>query len=130
MKSIKVAAAIVRRGDTILSTQRGYGEFKGSWEFPGGKVEPGETSEQALSREIREELDAEVTIERLVCHVSYDYPDFHLEMDCFLCILADDSLTLLEHTAAAWLDAASLRTVAWLPADVEVLEALEAQKIV
>jgi 8-oxo-dGTP diphosphatase len=130
MKSIKVVAAIIERDGKILATQRGYGDMKGGWEFPGGKVEPGETPEQALRREIEEELAAEINVDRLVCDVAYDYPAFHLDMDCFLCTLAGGEITLLEHSAAKWLDAEDLRSVGWLPADDEVLDAIEQQGIV
>lgn len=130
MKSISVVAAIIRRDGRILATQRGYGDFEGGWEFPGGKIEPHETPEQALVREIGEELDASIDVERLVTEVHYDYDTFHLDMKCFLCSLLDPSITLLEHEAAKWLDASSLRSVDWLPADTEVIEAIENQKIV
>ncbi|MFZ2756404.1 MAG: (deoxy)nucleoside triphosphate pyrophosphohydrolase [Atopobiaceae bacterium] len=129
MKSIKVAAAVIERDGRILATQRGYGEFEGWWEFPGGKVEPGETSEQALRRELEEEMAAEVEIERPLVGVSYDYPAFHLDMDCFLCTLTNGSYALLEHSAARWLDADGLRSVGWLPADDEVLSAIESQGV-
>lgn len=130
MKSISVVAAIIRKDGRILATQRGYGDFEGGWEFPGGKIEPHETPEQALVREIGEELDASIDVERLVTEVHYDYDTFHLDMKCFLCSLLDPSITLLEHEAAKWLDAGSLRSVDWLPADTEVIEAIENQKIV
>jgi 8-oxo-dGTP diphosphatase len=130
MKSIKVVAAIIERDGKILATQRGYGDMLGGWEFPGGKVEPGETPEQAIKREIEEELEAEINVGRLVCDVTYDYPTFHLDMDCFLCTLAGGEITLLEHSAAKWLDAGTLRSVGWLPADDGVLDAIEEQGIV
>ena len=130
MKTYKVVAAIIQRGDAVLATQRGYGEYKDWWEFPGGKIESGETPEQALVREIREELAAEVDVVRPVVHVSYDYPSFHLEMGCYLCALPDGGVTLLEHEAARWLTAADLGSVDWLPADLEVIEAIRAQGIV
>ena len=129
MKSIKVVAAIIERDGKILATQRGYGDMKGGWEFPGGKVEPGETSQQAIKREIEEELEAEINVGRLVADVNHDYPTFHLDMDCFLCTLADSTITLLEHSAARWLDAGHLRSVGWLPADLKVVDAIEAQGI-
>ena len=129
MKSIKVVAAIIEKDGRILATQRGYGEFKGGWEFPGGKVEPGETSQHAIKREIEEELEAEINVGQLVCDVYHDYPTFHLDMDCFLCTLADSTITLLEHSAAKWLDAEHLRSVGWLPADLKVVDAIEAQGI-
>lgn len=130
MKSIHVVAAIIKQDNKILATQRGYGEFKDWWEFPGGKIEPDETPEAALVREIREELDTAVHIERPVIDVSYDYPTFHLDMRCFLCTLADENITFLEHEAAAWLDAQTLDSVKWLPADIEVIEAIREQGIV
>jgi len=130
MKSIKVVAAIIRRGGEVLATQRGYGEFKDWWEFPGGKVESGETPEAALEREISEELEAAIRVIRPVTDVSYDYETFHLDMRCFLCELVGDGLTLLEHESAAWLDAATLGSVKWLPADIQVVETIREQGIV
>ena len=112
-----VVAAIIRRGDRIFATQRGYGEWKDWWEFPGGKIEEGETPEQALMREIAEELSAQIRIERLLHILEYDYPNFHLRMHCFLCSLASDEVTLNEHEAARWLAAQELNSVRWLPAD-------------
>lgn len=129
MKSIKVVAAIIKKDDKILATQRGYGEFKGGWEFPGGKVEPGETSQDALRREIEEELEARINVGQLIIDANYDYDTFHLDMDCFLCTLASDSIVLVEHSAAKWLDAANLRSVDWLPADSQVIDAIEAQSV-
>ena len=128
-KRVEVAAAMTVRDGRVLATQRGYGEFKDGWEFPGGKVEPGETPEAALAREIREELAAEVDVGALACRVEYDYPAFHLSMACFWCTLADGRMELLEHEAARWLDAASLGEVAWLPADAAVIDALRRQGI-
>ncbi|MCI5851618.1 MAG: (deoxy)nucleoside triphosphate pyrophosphohydrolase [Sutterellaceae bacterium] len=110
----------------ILATQRGYGEFKDGWEFPGGKVEPGETPEEAIVREIREELGATVRPEKLVTTVECDYPRFHLTMHCFLCTVENGELRLLEHEAAKWLEPGNLHSVAWLPADVEAVKKLEA----
>ena len=130
MKTVEVVAAVIRSSGRILATQRGYGEFEGGWEFPGGKVEPGETPEQALVREIHEELAARIRVERPIITVSYDYPAFHLHMQCFLCQLEDSSLTLLEHEDARWLDVASIESVEWLPADVEVVQAIKQQGIV
>jgi 8-oxo-dGTP diphosphatase len=128
MKTVHVAAAIIRHEGRILATQRGYGDFKDWWEFPGGKVEPGETAQDALVREIREELDALIGITRHVIDVEYDYPTFHLNMSCWLCTL-ESGITLVEHEAARWLDAASVDTVSWLPADTGVIDAIKAQKI-
>ena len=117
MKRIEVVAAIIRRGDTIFATQRGYGDFKDWWEFPGGKMEPGETPEAALLREIREELDTEIRIDRFLHTVEWDYPAFHLTMHCYLSSLCSGSLHLLEHEAARWLTKEEIHSVRWLPAD-------------
>ena len=120
-KSIEVVAAVIRRGDRIFATQRGYGAYKDWWEFPGGKMEPGETARQALVREIREELDAEIRIERFLQTVEWDYPEFHLTLHCFWCSLEGDALHLNEHEAARWLGADELSEVRWLPADEGLL---------
>lgn len=125
MKSIHVVAAIIEKNGQILATQRGYGEFKGGWEFPGGKVEQGETEEQAIVREIHEELNAQIVVNQHLCDVDYDYETFHLHMNCFLCSLVSSHIDLLEHTQARWLDSASIDSVDWLPADVTVVEALK-----
>lgn len=130
LKTVKVVAAVIESVDesgrpVILATQRGYGEYKDWWEFPGGKIEEGETPEEALVREIREELDAEISVDGYLTTVEYDYPAFHLSMDCFLCSLKGGHLTLLEHEAARWLPLDDLRQVAWLPADVIAVEAIE-----
>ena len=125
MKTIKVVAAIIRKGDRIFATQRGYGEFKDGWEFPGGKVEPGETSQAALVREIREELDADIEMGSLLTTVEYDYPKFHLSMDCFWAELVPGSeMKLIEHEACRWLSIDELAGVDWLPADIEVIRAI------
>ena len=124
MKRIEVVAAIIRKGDQIFATQRGYGEWKDWWEFPGGKMEAGETPEEALVREIREELSAEISVGDFLCTVEYDYPAFHLTMHCFLCSLIGEALHLNEHEAAKWLGKGELDSVKWLPADVKVVEAL------
>lgn len=126
MKTIEVVAALIVNDGRIFATQRGYGEWKGFWEFPGGKVEAGETPEDALVREIREELATEISVESYVTTVEWDYPTFHLSMRCYLCSVVSGTLTLLEHDAAAWLDPAHLRTVGWLPADEEILNTIEA----
>lgn len=117
MKTIEVVAAIIIRDGKIFATQRGYGEWKGWWEFPGGKIEPGECPQEALVREIREELDAEIEVGELLETIEWDYPDFHLKMHCFICSLVSESVHLNEHEAAAWLTRETLRSVKWLPAD-------------
>ena len=127
MKTVKVVAAVIRKEDKILATQRGYGDYRDWWEFPGGKVEAGETPEEALVREIREELDAEVTVDSFLTTVEYDYPAFHISMDCFWCSVAEGKITLTEHEAARWLPLHDLRQVNWLPADVCVVEEIERQ---
>ncbi len=124
MKQIEVVAAIIRNGNKIFATQRGYGEWKDWWEFPGGKMEPGETAEEALRREIREELSTEINVEELLCTVEYDYPKFHITMHCFLCSLLSDALHLNEHEAARWLAKEELDSVRWLPADESIIEKL------
>lgn len=130
MKTIHVVAAIIQQGERIFATQRGYGDYKDGWEFPGGKVEQGETPEQALVREIREELAMDIEVERHVVDVSYDYPQFHLEMGCYLCHIAEGTPHLLEHEAARWLAPQDIDSVDWLPADVLVVNALKEQQIV
>ncbi len=122
MKTIRVAAAIIKKDNVIFATQRGYGDFKDYWEFPGGKIEPGESPEEALHREIMEELKVTVGIDAHLTRVEYDYPDFHLSMNCFLCHLESGELTLTEHEAARWLKAEELEEVGWLPADEAVVE--------
>lgn len=122
MKVVKVVAAIIAEKGRIFATQRGYGEFKDGWEFPGGKIEEGETPQQALVREIQEELDTEVEVGDLLGTVEYDYPTFHLSMQCFLCRIKSGRLNLKEHEAARWLAEDELDGVDWLPADIEVLE--------
>ena len=122
MKSIEVAAAIIVKDGKILATQRGYGKWKGWWEFPGGKIEAGEKAQEALRREIQEELEIEIAIDKFIQTVEYDYPDFHLTMHCFLCHVVSGQLELLEHADAVWLDASGLDNVKWLPADLEVLQ--------
>ncbi len=126
MKTLEVVAAIIfDEQGRIFATQRGYGEWKDWWEFPGGKIEAGETPQQALHREIREELDAEIEVGTLLHTINYDYPAFHLTMHCFRCTLAESHLTLLEHEAARWLAPDELQTVRWLPADEELIDMLQ-----
>ena len=129
MKTIRVVAAIIRDRGRIFATQRGYGPYKDGWEFPGGKVEPGETPEEALKREIREELDTEIEVGEPAGHIEYDYPEFHLSMDCFFCTLLSGSLTLKEHEAARWLSPAELDSVSWLPADRSLIDGLKAGSV-
>ena len=121
MKTIRVVAAVIRKGDKIFATQRGYGELKGGWEFPGGKIEDGETPQEALKREIEEELDTEILVGELIDTIEYDYPTFHLSMDCFWCEIAEGKLVLKEHEAARWLDRKTIDDVEWLPADVTLV---------
>ncbi len=124
-KTIHVVAAIIRNGDKILATQRGYGDYKDGWEFPGGKIEEGETPQEALVREIREELEADIIVGDHLVTVEHDYPDFHLSMQCYWADLKDGShLELLEHEAAKWLSIDDLNSVDWLPADVGVVRAI------
>ena len=125
MKTIEVVAAIICQDNQIFATQRGYGDFKDGWEFPGGKVEPGETPENALVREIREELAVEISVGELLTTVEHDYPNFHLTMHCYLCRLTGGEITLLEHEAARWLGKGELYSVEWLPADVGIIPLLE-----
>lgn len=125
MKTVRVVAAVIRKDDKIFATQRGYGEFKDGWEFPGGKIEEGETPEQALAREIKEELDTEIQVGKLIETIEYDYPKFHLSMDCFWCEIMQGGLELKEHEAARWLSKEELYSVDWLPADVGVIEKIK-----
>ena len=125
MKRIRVAAAVIRREDEVFATQRGYGSYKDWWEFPGGKIEEGESPEEALVREIREELDTDIEVTSFLQTVEYEYPEFHLSMDCFWCRIREGQLKLLEHEAARWLPLNDLRQVNWLPADLLVVDALE-----
>ncbi len=121
MKQIEVVAAIIRKGKLFFATQRGYGEFEGWWEFPGGKMEAGETREEALIREIREELSAEIVIDKYLTTVEWDYPKFHLILHCFICRTVSESMHLNEHEAARWLDGKSAGSVRWLPADEQII---------
>ena len=124
MKRIEVAAAIIINNDKIFACQRGYGEWKDWWEFPGGKLEAGETPEEALKREIHEELSAEISVDEFLCTVEYDYPAFHLKMHCYLCSLVTEALHLNEHEAARWLTKDELNSVKWLPADAKLISHL------
>lgn len=122
---IEVVAAIIRKGDMIFATQRGYGDYKDGWEFSGGKMETGETPEEALRREIWEELETRITVESLLQTVEWDYPQFHLTMHCYWCRIESGNLTLKEHEAARWLAKDELESVAWLPADLTLLPAIQ-----
>ncbi|PXX77117.1 (deoxy)nucleoside triphosphate pyrophosphohydrolase [Dielma fastidiosa] len=124
MKTVEVVAAIICEEDKIFATQRGYGEFKDGWEFPGGKIESGETPQEALKREIKEELDTEISVGQLVDIVEFDYPNFHLTMHCFFCKILKGDLVLKEHEASKWLMKYELDTVDWLPADQGLIEKL------
>lgn len=125
MKIIRVVAAIIIEHGKVFATQRGYGEFKDGWEFPGGKIEPDETPEEAIVREIKEELDTEVEVVELLDTVEYDYPNFHLSMDCFICKIKSGDLVLKEHEAAKWLTKETLDSVEWLPADLGLIPQIE-----
>ena len=129
MKTIEVVAAIIHRDGAYFATQRGYGEFEGMWEFPGGKIEPGESREDALKREIQEELGVDIYIKELLCTTEYDYPTFHLTMHCYLCSVASGEIELREHKSAQWLTAETLDTVEWLPADKEIIAKLRANNL-
>ena len=125
MKMIEVVAAIIHDNGKILATQRGYGEFKDGWEFPGGKMQPGETPEEAIIREIKEELRVTIKPEKLLMTVEYDYPTFHLTMHCFFSVITEGTIELVEHEAMAWLEEPQLESVSWLPADIEVVHELQ-----
>ena len=122
MKTIKVVAAVIKSNDEIFVTQRGYGEFKDGWEFPGGKVEKGETKEEALIREIKEELDTVIKVDSYLDTIEYDYPDFHLSMDCFVCSIVEGHLVLKEHEDSKWIKKEEIDTLNWLPADLIILD--------
>ncbi len=125
MKTIEVVAAIIRKENRIFATQRGYGQWKDYWEFPGGKVEAGEMPVQALHREIREELDTQIRVDKYLTTIEWDYPQFHLVMHCYMCSLVTDTLHLMEHEAARWLSKEELGSVNWLPADDQLLPLIE-----
>ena len=127
MKTVRVVAAVIRSGEKVFATARGYGEYRGWWEFPGGKIEPGESPQQALSREIREELDTDVQVGEWIGTVEYDYPAFHLSMDCFWCTVVRGELVLREAQEARWLTREELRDVPWLPADLTLIDSIEAR---
>lgn len=127
MKTIRVVAAVIRSGNKIFATQRGYGDYKDGWEFPGGKIESGETPEDALVREICEELAVDVSVGELISTIEYDYPAFHLSMDCFWCSVKSGEIVLREHEAARWLTRTELDSVEWLPADMELIERIKEQ---
>lgn len=122
MKTIKVVAAVIKRNNKIFVTQRGYGEFKDGWEFPGGKVEKGETKEEALIREIKEELDTVIKVDSYLDTIEYDYPDFHLSMDCFICSIVEGNLVLKEHEDSKWIKKEEIDILNWLPADLVILD--------
>ena len=128
MKKIEVVAAIICKDGAYFATQRGYGEFEGMWEFPGGKIEPGESAEDALKREIQEELGVDITIDKFLCTTDYDYPTFHLTMHCYLCSIVSGEIELREHKSARWLTADLLNSVEWLPADMDVIKQLKSTR--
>ena len=125
MKTINVVAAIIRDGNRVLATQRGYGDYKDGWEFPGGKIEQGEPPQQALAREIKEELDTEITVGDLLTTIDFDYPTFHLHMQCYWCQIVEGTPVLKEHEAARWLPSEQFYSVEWLPADKEIIPLIQ-----
>lgn len=130
MKNVSVVAAVIVREGRVFATKRGYGEFEGGWEFPGGKVEDGETPEKALVREIKEELDAEIEVGEHLVTAEYDYETFHLSMRCYECSLVGEHMKLLEHSDAKWVDKEGLDGLDWLPADVQVVEAIKSKPVI
>lgn len=129
MKTVRVVAALIVKENQVLSTQRGYGEFEGGWEFPGGKIEAGESPQEALKREIKEELNLLISVGNKLLTVEYDYPSFHLSMDCFICFPLQDNFELLEHHQAKWLTENELYSVNWLPADEEIIQKIISSSI-
>lgn len=129
MKTVNVVAAIIREGNKVFATQRGYGDYKDGWEFPGGKIEPGETPQQALTREIKEELDTDILVGDYLTTIEYDYPAFHLSMQCFWCQIVDGTPVLKEHEAARWLDLEHIDSVDWLPADQTIIELIKEKMV-
>ena len=125
MKTVRVVAAVIRDNNRIFATQRGYGDLKGGWEFPGGKIEKGETPQEALKREICEELDTEILVGELIDTIEFDYPTFHLSIDCFWCEVVKGDLVLKEHEAAKWLNKNTIDEVEWLPADVTLIDVIK-----
>lgn len=125
MKEIKVVAAIIQKENKILATKRGYGEFRNMWEFPGGKIEPGETKEEALIREIKEELNIEINVDKFAIDIEYQYPNFYLFMSCFMCSIKEGSIELLEHNDGKWITKEELNTLNWLPADIDAVNYLK-----
>lgn len=125
MKEIKVVAAIIQKENKILATKRGYGEFINMWEFPGGKIEPGETKKQALVREIKEELNIEINVDKFALDIEYQYPNFYLFMSCFMCSIKEGSIELLEHNDGKWITKEDLNTLNWLPADIDAVNYLK-----
>ena len=125
MKEIKVVAAIIQKENKILATKRGYGEFINMWEFPGGKIEPGETKEEALIREIKEELNIEINVDKFAIDIEYQYPNFYLFMSCFMCSIKEGSIELLEHNEGKWITKEELNTLNWLPADIDAVNYLK-----
>lgn len=125
MKEIKVVAAIIQKENKILATKRGYGEFINMWEFPGGKIEPGETKEEALIREIKEELNIEISVDKFALDIEYQYPNFYLFMSCFMCSIKEGSIEFLEHNDGKWITKEELNTLNWLPADIDAVNYLK-----